>query len=287
MAPDVFVCSLNSFQPIWNTSWQFAWHKSEILLVAGSRSHPIDDDPQLASLSRVLDLRREGPMISSILSSISPFSPSRNSCRMHHDLRRFFGSRLLHTEDGGLQLHEKIPKFPPLSGSVFWGQHPSQRPGKPCPTPTNYPSHFITCKTTPLRHHRNGPMDKKIHTLLTTLFFQVDDNLAFRDLGLRLRLVPDPSHTRWSYKKRITESGRLLTRHMTVNGILYSRTSQSQTTVRCAVPHPWMGCILTAGYCRLVNFLIIPLSSLSNCSVFRLIEMPCLGSFCSFTRWLI
>ena len=151
MAPDVFVCSLNSFQPIWNTSWQFAWHKSEILLVAGSRSHPIDDDPQLASLSRVLDLRREGPMISSILSSISPFSPSRNSCRMHHDLRRFFGSRLLHTEDGGLQLHEKIPKFPPLSGSVFWGQHPSQRPGKPCPTPTDYISkslHYLQDNTT-------------------------------------------------------------------------------------------------------------------------------------------
>ena len=59
-----------------------------------------------------------------------------------------------------------------------------------------------------------------------------------------------------------SESGRLLTRHMTVNGILYSRTSQ--TMVRCAAPHPWMEYILTAGYCRLVNFLIIPLSSLSR-----------------------
>lgn len=84
-------------------------------------------------------------------------------------------------------------------------------------------------------------MDKKIHTLLTTLFFQVDDNVAFRDLDLRLsssRTRPIPVEVTKKELRRVDG----LTRHMTVNGILYSRTSQ--TTVRCAAPHPWIECIL-------------------------------------------
>ena len=57
--------------------------------------------------SRVLDLRREGPIISSILSPIVQYFPALNTCRMHQDLRRS-RQQPPTQKTPGLQLHRKM-----------------------------------------------------------------------------------------------------------------------------------------------------------------------------------
>ena len=126
--------------------------------------------------SRVLDLRKEGPIISSILSPIVQYFPALNTCRMHQDLRR---SRLQPPtqKTPGLQLHRKMNR-------CWWPILLHSRPKCPQRTVGKILSPFITCKT--MHHLDETPrMRKFLCSWLLDLFrpttLHVD--LAFETSG--------------------------------------------------------------------------------------------------------
>ena len=91
----------------------------------------------------------------------------------------------LHTEDGWFPVTWENSQI-----STSLGQCLLRTASESAARKTLSDSHrlYIQVTSLPARQHHFDitAMDKKIHTLLTTLFFQVDDNVAFRDLGVRL-----------------------------------------------------------------------------------------------------
>ena len=97
--------------------------------------------------SRVLDLRKEGPITSSILNPIVQYFPASNTCRMHQDLLRQSRLQFPTQNIPGpiIQFHRKMDR----RRCLLLLSRP-RRPLRTTSTAGKTLSHSITCRT---MHH--------------------------------------------------------------------------------------------------------------------------------------